>query len=132
MVDRQRGAPVFFSVLSSAHTLRIGSFSRSSAIVTRSAVPSSCLTCTIDPVSDALNDRRTLKPEEMMWTKPSVVPRKRFAEPVQSDEISDCVPIIPISRLENGEGRGWRTLKFDKLSSGSFTGVTSKKLNAFH
>jgi hypothetical protein len=41
-VERHRGAPVFFSVLSSAHTFNTGSLGRSSAIVTRRDVPSIC------------------------------------------------------------------------------------------
>jgi hypothetical protein len=37
----------------------------------------------MEPVSWALNDRTMRKAEETMWTKPSVVPTKTFAEPVQ-------------------------------------------------
>jgi hypothetical protein len=44
----------------------------------------------IEPVSWALNERATRKPWVTMWTKPSVVPRKRFAEPVQRLERSLC------------------------------------------
>jgi hypothetical protein len=89
VVDKQRGAPVFLSGLSRAHTFNTGSFKRSSAIVTRSDVPSSCLMCVTDPLSDALNDWTILNDEETVWTKPSVVPRKMFAEPEHRQEVSD-------------------------------------------
>lgn len=45
--------------------------------------------CAIEPVSDALNDRTSLKFVEMIWTKPSLDPRKMFAEPVEREIISD-------------------------------------------
>jgi len=41
-VDKHFGAPVFFSVCSRAQTFSTGSFDRSSEMVTRSAVPSTC------------------------------------------------------------------------------------------
>jgi hypothetical protein len=37
----------------------------------------------MEPASCALNERKTRKDEETMCTKPSTVPRKRFADPVQ-------------------------------------------------
>ena len=45
--------------------------------------------CVIDPLSDALNDWTTLKDEETVWTNPSVVPRKRLAEPAHKQVVSD-------------------------------------------
>lgn len=66
VVDRHRGVPVFFSDLSRAQTLRAGSFRRSSEMVTRREDPSICLICVMEPASDALNDRMTLKPDETM------------------------------------------------------------------
>jgi hypothetical protein len=45
--------------------------------------------CVTDPLSDALNDWTILKDEETVWTKLSVVPRKRFADPEHRQEVSD-------------------------------------------
>lgn len=81
-MDKHRGAPVFFSVLSNAHTLRTGSDDRSSAIVTSSDVDSTCFMCVMEPVSNALKVRTTLNSWESMRTTPSELPRKRFSEPV--------------------------------------------------
>lgn len=86
-VDRHRGPPSFFSV-SSAQTFNTGSLERSSDTETSRAVPCICRRCVTEPVSWALNDRTIRKAEETMWTKPSVVPTKRFAEPVQMLEKS--------------------------------------------
>lgn len=68
-----------------------------------------------------------------MWTKPSVVPRKRFMEPVHRLERSlwrgHCEFVSDGAGV--GEGGGL-TPKRLELSSGSLTGETSMKLNAFH
>ena len=58
IVHKHLGPPVFFSVLSSAHTFNIGSFDRSSATVTSRAVSGICLICVIDApgVSEAWKD----------------------------------------------------------------------------
>lgn len=81
-VDKHFGPPSFFSV-SRAQTFSTGSFDRSSATVTSNDVPPICFICVMDPASCALNERKTRKDEETMCTKPSTVPRKRFADPVQ-------------------------------------------------
>lgn len=65
-VDKHFGAAVFLSVWSRAQTFNTGSFERSSEIVTRSAVPSSCFICVIEPVSCALKVLTTLKAWERM------------------------------------------------------------------
>ena len=83
-LDKHFGAPVFFSVLSSAQTLSTGSFDRSSEIVTSSAVPSTCFICVIGPVSWALNVRTTLRAWERMRTWPSLLPIKMLSDPVQT------------------------------------------------
>ena len=82
-VDRHLGPPVFFSGLSKAHTFSVGSFDRSSAIVTRSAVPWTCFICVIEPASCALKLRMTLKAGERIRTWPSLLPMKRLSEPEQ-------------------------------------------------
>jgi hypothetical protein len=64
-----------------------------------------------------------------MWTKPSVVPTKRFADPVHILERS--LWIVLEAPLGQGAGGGL-TLEIEELSSGIFTGDTSMKLNAFH
>lgn len=69
-VDKHRGAPVFFSVLSKAHTFKIGSFDKSSAMVTSRAVPSTCFICVIEPDSCALKVLTTLKAWDRMCTTP--------------------------------------------------------------
>ena len=50
-VDKQRGDPVFLSILSSAHTFKIGSLGKSSEMVIKSEVPSICFMCLIEPAS---------------------------------------------------------------------------------
>lgn len=89
VADKHRGSPVFFSGLSRAQTFNTGSLGRSSAIVTKSDVPSICLMCVMEPLSEALNDRTTLKLDDTIWTRPSEDPRKRFEEPVQMEATSD-------------------------------------------
>jgi hypothetical protein len=89
VVDKQRGTPVFFSVLSSAHTFSTGSLGRSSAIVISSDVPSICLICVMEALSAALKDRTILNPAEMMCTTPSVDAMKRLEEPALRDVRSD-------------------------------------------
>jgi len=61
IVDKHRGTPDFLSTLSNAHTLSVGSFDRSSAMVTSNDVPSGCFKCVIDPCSCALKEFVTLK-----------------------------------------------------------------------
>lgn len=85
------------------------------------------------PESNALNDRTILKAEETMWTTPSVEPRKRFAEPVQRQEMSGYIIRKVVRQSESNKVQQMElTLNTDADSSGSLTGVTSKKLNAFH
>ena len=86
-VDKHLGPPLFVSV-SSAQTFNTGSLDRSSATVMSSDVPSICLMWVMEPLSWALNDRTARKAEETIWTRPSEVPRNRFAEPVQRLERS--------------------------------------------
>ncbi len=83
-VDKHFGDPVFFSVLSRAHTFSTGSFSRSSDNVTSNDVPSTCFICVIEPVSWALKDLITLNACERIQTSPSLLPRNRFSDPVQT------------------------------------------------
>ena len=83
-VDKHFGDPVFFSVLSKAHTFSTGSFNRSSDIVTNNDVPSTCFMRIIEPVSCALNDLMTLKAWERIQTWPSLLPRNKLSDPVQT------------------------------------------------
>lgn len=80
-VDKHFGAPVFFSVLSRAHTFSIGSFDRSSDMVTSKAVPSTCFMCVMEPVSCALKVRTTLNAWDKIRTCPSLLPTKRLSDP---------------------------------------------------
>lgn len=84
-VDKHFGDPVFFSVLSRAHTFSTGSFSKSSDIVTSNDVPSTCFICVIEPVSCAGKYLITLKAWERIRTWPSLLPRNRLSEPVQTE-----------------------------------------------
>ncbi len=91
-LQRHFGAPVFFSVLSNAQTLRIGSVDRFSEIVTRKAVLGTCLKWVIDAsgVSEAWKLRTTVKVRERTRTEPSEEPRKRASDPVVREIVSCC------------------------------------------
>lgn len=146
-VDWHVGAPVFFSVLSNAHTFKTGSLDRSSygmlakweasgncgsstATVTSNEVPSICFIWVIEPASCALNDLTTLKAWDSIRTTPSELPRKTLSEPEHTQLISFRYNHKLWFRFE-------RTILASKTdpfspSSGGLTCDTSKKLNVFH
>ena len=130
-VDKHFGAPVFFSVLSRAQTFSTGSFNRSSETVTRSAVPSTCFMCVIEPVSCALKVRTTLKVWDRIRTWPSLLPMKRLSDPEQTQLRSLLLPRQYCSRQRV---RTALTSNIEELSpsSGGLTSETSKKLKTFH
>lgn len=132
-VDKHLGPPVFFSGLSKAHTLRTGSFDRSSATVTRSAVPLICLMWVIEPISCALKLRTTLKAEERIRTLPSLPPMKRLSEPEQTElnslllQSQHRVVHLTPRKIKHTSNAAELSLSF-----AGFTSVTSKKLKVFH
>jgi len=132
-VDKHFGPPVFFSSLSKAHTLSTGSFDRSSATVTRSAVALTCLMWVIEPVSCALKFRTTLKADDRIRTLPSLPPTKRLSEPEQME--LNSLLLQSQHRVVYSTRRKMRqTSNAAKvsLSSAGFTSATSKKLKVFH
>lgn len=105
---------VFFSNLSSAHTFKVGSLGRSSAIVTSNEVPWTCLMCVMAPVSWAWNERTTLKALDTMRMIPSALPRKRFSDP---EATAVMFPLYGMSGSIRTNRRGSDTSKSDELSS---------------
>lgn len=130
-MQRQRGAPVFFSVLSKAQTFKEGSLDRFSDTVTRKGVSDSCLRCVMDAsaASEARKLRTTLRARERTRTEPSEVPRKRESEPVVNDTTSFCKQC----QAEGHMAVLRRTSKIYDPSSSAGTGTceTLKKGNSF-
>ena len=120
-VDWHLGWPVFFSVLSSAHTFRSGSVDKSSEMVTSSGVPSTCFMCVIGADSWAGKDRTTLNACERIRTTPSELPRKTLSEPEHTQLMS-----LFCARQDKAQVAGWRAPQTSKTrefsaSSGSLT-----------